>query len=130
RPGSTGTRCSRRRWTTSCAAWRGRRSRSVRSTTASGPWKCPWPRSGPSWKGVRSLSAERFDGAQRFDVQGRVVIVTGGAGMLGSHYAQALSEAGAHVVVADVDRDRAEKVVAGLTGARSLAVRADVSDPA
>jgi NAD(P)-dependent dehydrogenase (short-subunit alcohol dehydrogenase family) len=71
---------------------------------------------------VRSLS-------DRFDVEGRAVIVTGGAGMLGTRYAQALSEAGAHVVVADLDGDRAEKVVAELAGARSLAVRADVSDP-
>jgi NAD(P)-dependent dehydrogenase (short-subunit alcohol dehydrogenase family) len=65
--------------------------------------------------------------ADPFDLQGRVVIVTGGAGMLGAQYVRALADAGAHAVVADVDGERAEKVASSVTGARALPLTADVS---
>jgi 2-deoxy-D-gluconate 3-dehydrogenase len=38
-----------------------------------------------------------------FDLSGRVAIVTGGAGLLGAEFASTLSEAGARVLVADID---------------------------
>jgi 2-deoxy-D-gluconate 3-dehydrogenase len=65
-----------------------------------------------------------------FDLSGRVVVVTGGAGLLGSEYTRALSRAGAHVVVADIDRDAAEEIAAGVAGATAAAVELDVADPA
>jgi 2-deoxy-D-gluconate 3-dehydrogenase len=39
-----------------------------------------------------------------FDLTNRVAIVTGGAGFLGQQFSKALSEAGANVVVADIDQ--------------------------
>ncbi len=68
-----------------------------------------------------------------FDMDGRVVAVTGGAGMLGTVYARALAAAGAHVVVADIDGDAAAELAAAVTresGVRALGVRVDVTDKA
>ncbi|CAG1010578.1 2-dehydro-3-deoxy-D-gluconate 5-dehydrogenase [Anaerolineae bacterium] len=45
----------------------------------------------------------------RFDLTGRVIVVTGGAGLLGSEYAGAIVEAGGTVIVADVNGERAEQ---------------------
>ena len=49
-----------------------------------------------------------------FDFHGRVAIVTGSAGGIGQAYAEALAAAGASVVVADIDVDRAEAVAGGI----------------
>ena len=38
-----------------------------------------------------------------FDLNGKVIIITGSSGMLGTQYAYALSECGANVVLADID---------------------------
>ena len=43
----------------------------------------------------------------KFDMRGQVVIVTGGAGLLGREYVKALAEANAGVIVADIDGARA-----------------------
>jgi len=61
-----------------------------------------------------------------FGVRGKVALVTGAASGLGHAFASVLAGAGAHVVVADVDRSGAEKV-AGELGTASAAVL-DVSD--
>lgn len=65
-----------------------------------------------------------------FDVAGRVVVLTGGAGLLGAEYTRALSTAGAHVVVADADAARAVDVARSACGAEALPVATDVTDPA
>ncbi|MGW0193799.1 SDR family NAD(P)-dependent oxidoreductase [Nonomuraea sp. NPDC003201] len=60
-------------------------------------------------------------------LDGRVAVVTGGAGAIGSAIATDLTALGAEVVVADVDLPNAEKVASGLPGARALAV--DLTSP-
>ncbi len=67
-----------------------------------------------------------------FDFHGRVAIVTGSAGGIGQAYAEALAAAGASVVVADIDVDRAEAVAGGIrsSGGSALALPVDVADPA
>lgn len=63
------------------------------------------------------------------DLSGRTAIVTGGARGIGCGIVNRLYQAGANVVVADIDGGQAEKVV-GELGARAKAVRTDVSDQA
>ncbi len=45
-----------------------------------------------------------------FDLSGKVIIVTGAAGMLGSQYAYGLSKQGANVVLADVNLNECKKI--------------------
>ncbi len=68
----------------------------------------------------------------RFRLDGRVAVVVGGAGGLGSAMARGLAEAGAAVAVADADGDQARRVAdaIGKTGARALALAVDVADRA
>ncbi|HMN79732.1 MAG TPA: SDR family oxidoreductase [Burkholderiaceae bacterium] len=60
----------------------------------------------------------------------RSVLITGGAGGLGTAIARRLGRAGATVIVTDVAPPRIEQVVAGLQaeGVRALGVRLDVGD--
>ena len=49
-----------------------------------------------------------------FDLTGRVALITGASGWLGSNMAAALAEAGATVIVASRDAERGRKAAAGL----------------
>lgn len=65
-------------------------------------------------------------------MDGRVVVVNGGAGRIGSKMCLALGDAGAHVVVLDLDYGRAESVaieVQSEAGGSALAIAADSTDP-
>jgi 2-deoxy-D-gluconate 3-dehydrogenase len=65
------------------------------------------------------------------DVTGRSAIVTGGAMGIGRAIAERLHEAGASVVIADLDLGMAEDVASALNAARpagAVAVRTDVSN--
>ena len=69
-----------------------------------------------------------------FDLSGRVAIITGGAGLLGQEFCRTLVEAGAYVVVADIDHAAASRVVDELkmgnnSVSRALAVQVDVTQP-
>jgi 2-hydroxycyclohexanecarboxyl-CoA dehydrogenase len=62
-------------------------------------------------------------------LQGRVAVVTGGAGGIGAATCRILAEHGADVVVADIEAGRAVSVVQGVenTGRRAIAVTEDLT---
>ncbi len=68
----------------------------------------------------------------RFDLEGRVAIITGGGKGIGKVYAQEFARAGAKVVAADIDGDAAEAVAAGIVrhNGEALGLKTDVSDEA
>ncbi|MBW6467364.1 MAG: SDR family oxidoreductase, partial [Brevefilum sp.] len=68
---------------------------------------------------------------EKFSLEGKTALVTGGAGLLGKQFTQALGEAGAKVVVADRDFDAAYAHVQKLreNNIRAIAVKVDVTDP-
>jgi dihydroanticapsin dehydrogenase len=61
------------------------------------------------------------------ELDGRVALITGGGGAIGSATARRCAEAGAHVVIADRDRSQVERAAADLQ-ARGLDVVAEVVD--
>ena len=65
-----------------------------------------------------------------FRLDGRVALVTGGAGLLGRRYCEALLQAGARVVIGDVDGAGAEALAAELDTERTLGLKLDVTNEA
>ena len=65
-------------------------------------------------------------------LDGRVAIVTGGARGIGRETAETLAAAGAHVVLADRDKETTESAAAGIraSGLHATAILADVADEA
>jgi 2-deoxy-D-gluconate 3-dehydrogenase len=57
----------------------------------------------------------------KFELNGRTAIVTGGGGLLGAEFCRALAEAGASVAVTDINPDAAERVAASIAGEGHLA---------
>ena len=68
---------------------------------------------------------------EKFDLTGRVAIVTGGVGLLGAEFCRTLAEAGAAVVVVDLNGEAAAKVADSLTNAgyRSMGVQTNITQP-
>lgn len=54
-----------------------------------------------------------------FRLDGRTVLITGGASGIGEAAARVLTEAGAQVIICDIDKPRTEALAAGLPGARA-----------
>jgi len=68
-----------------------------------------------------------------FDLSDRVALITGGAGLLGVQHARVLADAGARVVLADLDAAGAEEAAAAVTatfGRAALGLGCDVGDRA
>ncbi len=57
-----------------------------------------------------------------FDLKGKSALITGGASGIGAATARRLTEAGASVIVADLNEDAAKGLAAELTGARAVAM--------
>ncbi|HVP91402.1 MAG TPA: SDR family oxidoreductase [Terriglobales bacterium] len=67
--------------------------------------------------------------ASPFEVEGRTILITGGAGLLGRAYARALARAGANVAIADIDLAAAEQAAQALDTRRVCALPLDVTEP-
>lgn len=74
-----------------------------------------------------SLEQAKLAGAKPKPFTGQVVIVTGGAGAIGSATARAFAREGAHVAVLDLDGPRAAEV-AKAAGNGAIGVACDVAD--
>ena len=68
---------------------------------------------------------------ERFSLDGKVVVITGGAGGCGEEYGRGLSAAGAAIVLADLDGQRAEAHAKELReqGRHALGVKVDITSP-
>lgn len=68
---------------------------------------------------------------KKFDMTGKTAIITGAAGLLGKQFCLALAQAGANVVMADLDKKPVleNEVEFREMGLNALAVEVDVSDP-
>ncbi|HEX9017552.1 MAG TPA: SDR family NAD(P)-dependent oxidoreductase, partial [Anaerolineaceae bacterium] len=67
----------------------------------------------------------------KFNLKDRTAVVTGGAGLLGKEFCRTLAQAGALVVVADLNETAAQQVADTLNreGLRACAVGVDVTSP-
>lgn len=66
-----------------------------------------------------------------FKLNGRVSLVTGGAGLLGEEFCRSLSLAGATVMIADMQYAKADQIARSISasGGRAAAVQVDVTQP-
>ncbi len=69
---------------------------------------------------------------EKFSMQGRVALVTGGAGLLGREFCLTLAQAGAEVYAADLNRAAAEEAAIEISsqGLAAHGIALDVTDPA
>jgi len=68
---------------------------------------------------------------EKFDLTGRVAVVTGGVGLLGAEFCRTLAEAGAAVIVVDLNASTSQAVADSLTksGFKTVAVPTDITQP-
>lgn len=69
---------------------------------------------------------------QALSLDGRVAVITGGAGLLGVKHAEAIAEMGGIPVLLDLDAERAESAAQGITdefSVKSFGLGVDITDP-
>jgi len=68
---------------------------------------------------------------EKFDLAGRVAVVTGGVGLLGAEFCRTLAEAGAAVAVVDLNASASQQIADTLTknGHRAQSITADITSP-
>lgn len=79
-------------------------------------------------KGVPSPAPTTLKAA--FDLTGRVAVITGGAGLLGSKHAEAVMELGGIAILLDIDRERSKRVASELEqrlGSNALGLACDIT---
>jgi 2-deoxy-D-gluconate 3-dehydrogenase len=66
---------------------------------------------------------------EKFDLTGRVAVITGGVGLLGAEFCRTLAEAGAAVVIVDLNESASQVIRDSLTnsGYKALAVPTDIT---
>jgi len=63
-----------------------------------------------------------------FSYANKVIVITGGAGGIGSHLARDFSAQGARMVLLDISAPRLDSVISGLSGSDHLAIALDLTD--
>lgn len=68
---------------------------------------------------------------EKFDLTGRVAVVTGGIGLLGKEFCRTLAEAGAYVVIVDINAEACSLLEAELnsSGYKAFSVASDITNP-
>jgi len=68
---------------------------------------------------------------EKFDLTGRVAVVTGGVGLLGTEFCRTLAEAGAVVAIVDLNASASQAAADSLTnsGYKALALPTDITQP-
>ena len=68
---------------------------------------------------------------EKFDLTGRVAVVTGGVGLLGAEFCRTLAEGGAAVAIVDLNASASQQIADSLTknGHQAVAIAADITSP-
>jgi NAD(P)-dependent dehydrogenase (short-subunit alcohol dehydrogenase family) len=63
-----------------------------------------------------------------YNYSGKVIVITGGAGGIGSNLAYEFSKAGAHLVLLDLNKNKLDGLISKLSGSNHLGIALDLTD--